>query len=167
MKVYEGMFLFDPALNSDWPAAEAEIQRVLGRAEAKIIGIKNWEERRLAYPIKKQKRGLYALTYFEAPPEKITALERDIQLSEKCIRALFLNRDTMTREQIDAALAAEPPKAVSRYDERPGGPGRGDRPDRFDRGPRPGSRPAPVAVEEADIDAVNDAIDDVLTEDIE
>lgn len=155
MKVYEGMFLMDPALTSDWQSAEAEIQRVLTRAEAKVHGIKNWDERRLAYPIKKQKRGLYALTYFEASPEKIGELERDVQLSEKCLRALFLRRETMTSDQIVAALAAEPPKLVSRYDDR--GPGGfGGRPD---RGGRFEGRGGPEIEEVPDIDAAADESD--------
>ncbi len=158
MNVYEGMFLMDPALTSDWQAAETEIQRVLTRAEAKVHGIKNWDERRLAYPIKKQKRGLYALTYFEAAPDKITALERDIQLSEKCLRALFLRRETMTAEKIAEALAAEPPKLVSRYDDRgPGGPGGfGGRPD---RGGRFESRGPVESDDSSDSDAASDDSD--------
>lgn len=150
MKTYEGMFLMDPALASDWASAEAEINRFLSRAEAKVHGIRNWDERRLAYPIMKQKRGLYALTFFDASPEKITALERDVQLSEKCLRALILNRESMTAEDIAKALAAEAPKLVSRYDERPGG--------RPDRGPRGDDRGEP-SVDELDVPSI-DAIDD-------
>ncbi len=146
MKVYEGMFLLDPALSSDWPAAEAEINRVLDRAEAKVIGMKNWEERRLAYPIGRHKRGLYALTYFQAPPESIPGLERDVQLGERILRAMFLRREAMGEEDIQKSLAADPPKSTGRYDDRGGrfgdrgdrgGRGRGDRGDRGPRG-RPG-----------------------------
>lgn len=159
MKTYEGMFLMDPALASDWTAVETEIQRCLGRAEAKIHGIKNWEERRLAYPIKKHKRGLYALTYFECPPDKITGLERDVQLSEKCIRAMFLNRDTMSAEDIAKSLAAEPPKLVSRYDERGGGGGGAGRFDRGDRGGRGDSRGGDSGVDDIEVPSI-DSIDD-------
>ncbi len=142
MKVYEGMFLLDPSLSSDWPAAEAEINRVLDRAEAKVIGMKNWEERRLAYPISRHKRGLYALTYFQAPPESIPGLERDVQLGEKILRAMFLRREGMSEEDIQKSLTADPPKSTGRYDDRGGRFGdRGDRggrgrSDRGDRGPR-------------------------------
>lgn len=124
--LYEGMFLMDPALASDWQKAESEINRVLGRAGATVLGIKNWDERKLAYPIGKHKRGLYALTFFRAEPDKITGLERDVQLGEQFMRALFLRREKMSDEDIQRALAAEAPKAM-RYD---------DRPDRGERGGR-------------------------------
>lgn len=133
MKLYEGMFLLDPALASDWPAAEAELNRIMDRAGAKVVGVKNWNDRRLAYPIGRHKRGLYVLSYFQADPTKIPDMERDVQLSEKLLRALVLRKEKMTDEDIQKSLAADPPKSTSRYEERPGrDEGRGYR----DDGPR-------------------------------
>ncbi|MCG8409451.1 MAG: 30S ribosomal protein S6 [Phycisphaerales bacterium] len=146
MKTYEGMFLLDPALASDWSAAEAEINRVLDRAEAKLIGIRNWDDRRLAYTMGRHKRGLYALSYFQADPAKITDLERDVHLSEKLLRALVLRKDKMTDEDIQKSLAADPPRSTSRYDDRPGR--YEDRDDRAD-GPR-GRTDAPPIPKNAD-----------------
>ncbi len=151
MKIYEGMFLMDPALSSDWPAVETEVNRVLKRASAEVIGMRNWDERKLSYPIGKHKRGLYVLSYFRASPEKLGDLERDVQLSEQVLRALFLRKDKMTEEQVALSLAAEPPKPPSRYDDRGGRFGerggrfgdRGDRPDRGGRGGDRGGRPGP------------------------
>lgn len=151
MKIYEGMFLMDPALSSDWVAVETEVNRVLKRASAEVIGMRNWDERKLSYPISRHKRGLYVLSYFRADPEKLVDLERDVQLSEQVLRALFLRRDKMTEEQVALSLAAEPPKPPSRYDDRGGRFGerggrfgdRGDRPDRGGRGGDRGGRPGP------------------------
>ena len=142
MRLYEGMFLVDPALTSDWPAAEAEINRVLDRAEAKVIGVKNWDERKLAYPINRHKRGLYVLSYFEAEPEKIPGIERDVRLSEKLLRTLLIRREKMGMEEVEKSLAAEPPRPPSRYEDRAGrwedrGPRRGP-----PRPPREGPPPA-------------------------
>lgn len=148
MKSYEGMFLLDPALASDWPAAEAEVKRVLDRAEAKLLGIKKWDERKLAYPIRRNKRGLYVLTFFEVDAEKIGPLERDCQLSEKILRVLVLRRDRLTPELVEKAMnAAPPPKTPTRGDEWSGPPGAG-----HGGGPGGGgrSRTAPVAVEESE-----------------
>lgn len=143
MRLYEGMFLVDPALTSDWPAAEAEINRVLDRAEAKVIGVKNWDERKLAYPINRHKRGLYVLSYFEAEPEKIPGIERDVRLSEKLLRTLLIRREKMGMEEVEKSLAAEPPRPPSRYEDRAGrwedrGPRRGPRSPRDEQAPASG-----------------------------
>lgn len=135
MKTYEAMFLMDPSLTPNFSAAEAEINRILQRADAKVLGLKNWGERKLAYPIRQLRRGLYVLSYFEAPPEKIVGLERDVQLSEQAVRVLVLGRDRMTREAIDKALAAEPPPKVPVRGEEWGGRSRMEGPGGMARAP--------------------------------
>jgi len=112
VKTYEGMFVMEPASAPNWPTAEAEINRILQRAGAKVLGMKNWGERKLAYSIGQHKRGLYVLTYFQTTPDKIAGLERDVQLSEQMVRVLVLRRDEMTPELIEKSLAAEPPPKV-------------------------------------------------------
>lgn len=152
MKSYEAMFLMDPAMATDEAAAEAEIKRLLGRAEANVLGVKKWDERKLAYPIGPNKRGLYMLCFFEAAPEKIAPLERDAQLSEKTVRVIILRHDKLTPEAIEKAFnAPPPPKAPSRGDDWGGGRERfgGDRfgGDRFggDRRDRGGEGEAATA----------------------
>ncbi len=137
MRVYEGMFLMDPILGANYPDAEAEINRILDRAEAKLLGIKKWDERRLAYPIGRQKRGLYVLSFFEAAAENIPGMERDVQLSETALRVLILRKENMTQEDIEKALAADPPpKAPARGEDWRGPRTTGDRDNRGDRGDR-------------------------------
>lgn len=156
MKTYEAMFLLDPALASNWSAAEAEVSRILQRAEAKVIGIKNWSERKLAYEIGQFKRGLYVLTFFEAEPDKIAGIERDVQLGELTIRVMVIRRDTMSPEAVEKALAAEPPsRSTGRGDEWSPRPPRsgdryGDRPSRRDGGGPEDKEDAAVAVDDSD-----------------
>lgn len=139
MRVYEGMFLMDPVLGSNYEDAEAEVNRILGRAEAKLLGIKKWDERRLAYPISRQKRGLYVLSFFEAAAESIPGMERDVQLSETALRVLILRKENMTQEDIEKVLAADPPpKAPARGEDWRGPRPTGDRDNRGDRGDRGG-----------------------------
>ncbi|MBN2561257.1 MAG: 30S ribosomal protein S6 [Phycisphaerae bacterium] len=147
MRTYEAMFLMEPTLATDWPAAEAEINRMLERADAKLLGIKSWGERKLAYPIGHRKRGLYALSFFDAAPDKIPGLERDVQLSEKAVRVLVLRRDNMTPEAIEKVLAAEPPAKTPARDDygfRPR-PQRSEEAGRADRTPKRPDEPTPDA----------------------
>ncbi|MFQ5424466.1 MAG: 30S ribosomal protein S6 [Phycisphaerae bacterium] len=122
MRTYEGMFLLDPAMASDFPKAEAEVKRVLDRAEAEVLGISKWDERKLAYPIRNHKRGLYVLSFFKASPDKIVGVDRDVKLSEAIIRALVLAKDGMTPEAVKRALATTPAtaKPASRADDSAG-----------------------------------------------
>ncbi len=107
MKNYEGMFLFDPGVLTDWESVQKEINRLLERAEAQLVACNRWDERRLAYEIKGRKRGVYALTYFKADPAKIAGIERDVNLSETALRCLILRVEDMTDEEmVEAASPA-------------------------------------------------------------
>ena len=150
---YEAMFLFDPTFATPFENCEREIRRIFERAEAEILICQLWDERRLAFKVEGRKRGVYVLTYFLAPPNKIKSLERDAWLSEHILRILVLNADHLTREAMQHWAGEHRPE---RADEREDENGRGgdeerhrdsrrreSREPRERRGPRPGA-PAPA-----------------------
>ena len=145
MNTYEALMLFDPAFASDQDNIRKEVDRLLERAGAQLIAMHRWDERKLAYEIKKRKRGVYVLIYMRAPAQSIAPLERDVGLSEGVLRALVLRADHVTEEKMQ--IAPPPPGEGTRRgewsdqrgrrDDRDGGyRGRGDRGDRGDRGHR-------------------------------
>ncbi len=74
------MFLVDSVqAATDWEGTNSLIKTILEKAEAQIISIRKWDERKLAYDIAKKSRGAYILCYFNAPTSKITQIERDVQ----------------------------------------------------------------------------------------
>lgn len=115
-KNYEGMFLLDPGILTDWEAVQKEINRILGRAEAEIVACSRWDERRLAYEVQGRKRGVYALVYFKAEAERIVGIERDVQLSESALRCLILRVDMTDEEMVEAA-------STTRIEQQKSGPG--------------------------------------------
>lgn len=114
-KLYEGMFLIDSAEAArDWDGILDFIRATLTRADAEIIAIRKWDERPLAYTIRRCSRGTYILTYFRADGEKIRDIERDVQLSERIIRVLILRAEQLTEEDVNkepqAARAENQPR---------------------------------------------------------
>ena len=101
-KLYEGMFLVDSAkAASDWDGVNAAIKRILDRAQAEIVSIRKWDDRRLAYDIKGVSRGTYLLCYFRADGRQIQSIEKASQLSETIMRVLILSTDQMSQEDIE------------------------------------------------------------------
>ncbi len=95
------MFLIDSAeAGSDWDGIIAAITKILERAEVDIVSITKWDDRRLAYEIKRMARGTYILCYFRSDGQKNQEIETAVQLSEKIIRVLILCVDWMTDEDI-------------------------------------------------------------------
>lgn len=103
ISTYEGMFLFPQAAGSDLGGAVAHIESILDRAGAELVSIAKWDERRLAYDIKGNKRGLYLLTYFKSDRSKIASIERDCNLSEMLLRAMVVRAEHVPAEEIEAA----------------------------------------------------------------
>ncbi|MCR9218075.1 MAG: 30S ribosomal protein S6 [bacterium] len=104
---YEAMFLVSQAAAHDLGAAVDHVKEVLGRGKADIIAFKKWDERRLAYEIKKQKRGVYFLTYFSADPVNVEIIERQAHLSDDILRVMVLRCDHLSEEEMRAADGQE------------------------------------------------------------
>jgi small subunit ribosomal protein S6 len=105
-KLYEGMFLIDSAEAArDWDGIIETITKMVTKIDAEIVSLRKWDERPLAYKIRKCERGTYILTYFRAEGPRIHDLERDVELSEKIVRAMILNAEHLT----EADLAKDTP----------------------------------------------------------
>ena len=144
---YEAMFMFDPAVATDWDKIKAEVDRLMERAEAKVLLCGKWDERRLTYEIRGVKRAIYVLAYFEIEPSKVSILERDATLSELIVRCLLVRADHVTEEQMKEALAAgglsPSPDAGSRFPRNEGGQDWSER--------RPAREPVVAAADEGPV----------------
>jgi len=90
--VYECMFLLDTnKVSGDVPGAAKQLQAILEKHKAEILASRPWDERRLAYPIAKHKKGLYYLMYFRAEGNALKDIDHDFKLNEMIIRSMVLN----------------------------------------------------------------------------
>jgi len=103
IRQYEGMFLFPQSVTADLEAASAHVRESITRHGGEIVSLVKWDERRLAYDIQGNKRGVYFLAYFTAPTSAIASIERDCNLSERMLRALLIRADHLSMEQMQDA----------------------------------------------------------------
>ncbi len=103
INTYEGMFLFPQSATANLQAAVDHISMLLERADAELISLCKWDERRLAFDIKGNKRGVYFLTYFKATASKMQEVERACNLSEQLLRSMIIRADEVPAEQMEAA----------------------------------------------------------------
>ncbi len=104
---YEGMFLISQAVAADLSGAIEHINEILSRADAQLIAMSKWDERRLAFEIDKQKRGVFILTYFSAPAAQVDHIIRDCNLSERIMRIMLLRADHLTEDEMKATDARD------------------------------------------------------------
>ena len=119
MNTYEGMFLLNGVeAKRNWDAAVSHVKGILTKHGAEIGTNYCWSDYKLAYEIHQQKRGTYYLVYFKCPPEAITAIRRDCDLSELIVRQLILRlegeippmptEEELTRRQAEIAALSQP-----------------------------------------------------------
>jgi len=92
LKLYEGMFILDDArCAEDYNGTVATVHDILTQQGAEIVDSRKWEERKLAYPIRRHQRGVYVLIHFNAPPEAIVQIERQLRLAtDVVLRSLIV-----------------------------------------------------------------------------
>jgi small subunit ribosomal protein S6 len=101
-RLYEALILVDSAeAIADWQGINDHIKKIFDRSEVEILSMRKWDERPLAYEINGKKRGTYILVHFNSVTEKLSAIERDFQLSERVVRALILRGDHITKEDME------------------------------------------------------------------
>ena len=89
--VYEGLFIFDSnAFARDREGLPREVNSMIEAAGGNIEVSRLWEERRLAYPIKGQRKGAYWITYFRLPTAALKDLTRQFEIHDGVLRQLFI-----------------------------------------------------------------------------
>lgn len=94
MREYELMFVLDPNLDEEAVAATTErVRSYITARGGEVASIEPWGggRRRLAYPIRHFREGIYSLARFKLPPDATDDLDRSLKLTESIIRHLIVH----------------------------------------------------------------------------
>ena len=103
INAYEGLFLFPQAVGGELQFAVDHITEIMAKSNAEVISMSKWDDRRLAYEIKGNKRGIYFLVYFRANRSDLVGIERSCNLSETLLRSMMVRADHLTQQQMESA----------------------------------------------------------------
>ncbi len=91
MRQYELVVIFQPELDETaFAAALEKLQGWIKEAGGEIEKTDIWGRRKLAYPIKKQREGWYALLETKMPPAFIRTLESNMRIDQNIMRSLIV-----------------------------------------------------------------------------
>jgi small subunit ribosomal protein S6 len=98
---YECLFLLDPTkTSSDMEGVKNTLNGTLQKYGAEVLASRKWDDRKLAYPIKGHKKGVYHLAYFKADSLKIIELDHDFRLNEVVLRHMISLIDPKWEEEM-------------------------------------------------------------------
>lgn len=91
LNVYEGLFIFEANKFARDPGGVPEaVEKLIADQGGEVLVSRLWEERRLAYPIRGQRKGAYWLMYFKMDGVHLVGLNRQCELQETILRHLVL-----------------------------------------------------------------------------
>jgi small subunit ribosomal protein S6 len=104
------MFLLDSTkAAAAWDDTVKHVHDILTKHSSEIVASRQWDERRLAYPINGHKKGTYLLTYFRTDGSKLKEIVADCHLSDLILRELILKVPPKLEEQlVNQAMTSTP-----------------------------------------------------------
>ncbi len=108
-KEYETIYI----LRSDIDAETVErvqhrVAEVVDREAGKLVKVEAWGRRKLAYPVGKQKKGVYVYVKFLGKGGLVQELERNLKLQDAVIKY----QTVLLRENVDAGTVTVDPEEV-------------------------------------------------------
>ena len=110
VNTYEGMFLLDSTkVAVSWDESVKHVHDILTKHQSEIVASRQWDERRLAYPVKGHKKGTYLLTYFKTDGSKLKEIVADCHLSDLILRELILGvHPKLVDHLVNQAMTSNP-----------------------------------------------------------
>lgn len=112
---YEILVIFDPRpSDEDVAALLVKLQENLKTLGGEVGKAESWGKRRLAYDIRKQREGTYAVIECSAVPAVIKEFERQLGLNEQVLR--FLSTRVPPKKRV-RSVPKQPPAPVAAVEE--------------------------------------------------
>jgi small subunit ribosomal protein S6 len=108
------MFILDSnRFGRDPDGVSGQLTGAIEKLGGEILVSRLWEERRLAYPIKGQRKGTYWLIYFRLDGGQLATLRRQCEINESLMRFLFLKIEPRIVDALVTHARSAPVPAVA------------------------------------------------------
>ena len=108
-KEYETIYVLRSDVDADTAEkVQARVAEVVGRDSGKLVKVEAWGRRKLAYPVAKQKRGVYMYVKFVGRGGLVQELERNLKLQDTVLKFQTIQ----TNDEVDVAGLQIDPEEV-------------------------------------------------------
>lgn len=106
-KEYETIYILRSDIDADTAdKVQGRVAEVIGRDNGKLVKVESWGRRKLAYPVGKQKKGVYIYVKYLGRGGVVQELERNLKLQD----AVLKFQTIMTAEDVDVATVTIDPE---------------------------------------------------------
>lgn len=103
---YETIYILRSDVDADTAEkVQARVAEVVGRDNGKLVKVESWGRRKLAYPVAKQRKGVYVFVKYVGRGGLVQELERNLKLSDSVLKFQTIQ----TNDEVDVeALTVDP-----------------------------------------------------------
>lgn len=114
MNIYENIVILDASLpDEEINVSLSKIKDLVTNAGGEMLKVESWGRRKLAYEIKKQNKGMYALLIFKTPAATIRKLEEFYKVFDPVIKYMVIKLGKKQVKHFENLRAAEAEQAKS------------------------------------------------------
>ena len=108
MQLYESIFVVRPSLSDeDTHKVIEKMKGVVEKSGATLLKSENWGKKKLAYEVKRERKGTFVYFRFKAGSQVVSELERSYRLEDSVIKFMTI-RQELPAPQKPAGEAKEP-----------------------------------------------------------
>lgn len=86
-KEYETIYILRPDVDADTAEkVQGRVTEVVDKAKGKLVKVEAWGRRRLAYPVAKQKKGVYVYVKYVGKGGLVQEIERNLKLMDVVLK---------------------------------------------------------------------------------
>ena len=107
MRRYEMISIFRPGLGEDAVSAIVDnTRKIIEDDQGTVISCTRWGMKKLAYPIKKEKQGLYYFHEYTANAAAVSEIGRKFRIDDNVLKYLIVKiADDINAEELQTAIA--------------------------------------------------------------
>jgi small subunit ribosomal protein S6 len=108
-KEYETIYILRPDVDADTAdKVQGRVVEVVGRESGKLLKVEAWGRRRLAYPVAKQKKGVYVYVKYIGKGGLVQEVERNLKLQDSVLKF----QTVLVTEDVDAGSVTVDPEEI-------------------------------------------------------
>jgi small subunit ribosomal protein S6 len=108
-KEYETIYILRSDVDADTAdKVQGRVAEVVSRDNGKLVKVESWGRRKLAYPVAKQKKGVYVYVKYIGRGGLVQELERNLKLQDTVLKF----QTVQTADDVDVAAVAIDPEEV-------------------------------------------------------
>ena len=102
MRQYETMVLLSAELTDE--TVEEKIsgfEKKVTEGGGEVLNVDRWGKKRLAYPIQRQRHGIYFIVTYHSEPDIVADIERDMRIDEQTWRYMTVRMDEILLRKLE------------------------------------------------------------------